>query len=114
MSLLRRKSNLTYMIENNNVKSIVRADSILIPLVLHYVHRAPTRRIARLIRWRIVVAKPIQGLSYLRDTTSPSDGFAAFFLAELAVRLGFFVLNECLHVELFPIVEVCELEDGVM
>lgn len=46
---MRSATMATYMIEDDNIESIVRADSVLIPLMLHNVHRAPARCKARLI-----------------------------------------------------------------
>jgi hypothetical protein len=107
-------TGVTYMIENDNVESIIRANTVLIPLVLHDVHRAPARSIARLIRRRIVVAKTKQGLSYLRDTACPNNLAAALLLTKLSVGLMCFILDEGLYVELLPVVKVCKLEDRMM
>jgi hypothetical protein len=46
---MRSATRVAYMIENDNVESIVRANTVLIPLMLHDVHRAPARCIARLV-----------------------------------------------------------------
>lgn len=113
---LHRRKDLMQRIVNNDVERILRANAVLITLVLDDVHRAPTGCEARVCIDGAEDTQAVGGCAEFRDAAFVHDASAEIrfaLLAEVAVGAGG-VGDEGLHVERVPVVEVGEAEDGVV
>jgi hypothetical protein len=114
--LLRQSNNLLCRIIHDNIKRVVRANAVFITLVLYNVHSAPAGSEARGWIHGLEDAKAESRGADLGDAAGVFDAAERSFLlfAEFAVLSVSGFVDEALDVEVFPVVEVFEAENGVV